>query len=400
MPFEIFRNPFEKSKNSASKFESLRDSLNSQANRKGLQYPIDLGLKDQQNFLLFTVYDANPQSFKSAESSNQRQSTGSFDSNAMKQTASNAAGALSSLMNFKLPSMTQMQGVSNFYKNQLSDPIQQARLKQDTTQTQSVTSKTRFSNSIDKTMYSIALYMPGGIESSLEASYNMEDFGMLQGLGAAGAELVNKIKGVFDSQEEFTSKEGGKDAMEGAMLATLKNAGIKVGLESVDAIANVGGVNLNAANAVKAMRRSVTNPHMEFLFQSVAQRTYSFNFKFVPRNIDEAKMVHDIIRIFRASALPSRSGGGVMLDFPAEFDIQYFRGGTENTWIPKISRCALQSIKVNYTPNELPQSHTEESFNDITGFTVDGAVPSSMSLEMTFAEMSTLVREDVVEGGF
>ena len=78
MPFEIFRNPFEKSKNSASKFESLRDSLNSQANRKGLQYPIDLGLKDQQNFLLFTVYDANPQSFKSSESSNQRQSTGSF----------------------------------------------------------------------------------------------------------------------------------------------------------------------------------------------------------------------------------------------------------------------------------------------------------------------------------
>lgn len=390
-------NPYEKSKSSAGKFESLSDSLNGQAKRKGLQYPIDLGLKDQQNFLLFTVYDSNPQSFKSSETSNQRQSSGTFDSNAMKQTASNAAGALSSLMNFNLPSMTQMQGVSNFYKNKLSDPLQQARLKQDTTQTQSVTSKTRFSNSIDKTMYSIALYMPGGIESSLETTYNMEDFGMLQGLGAGGQELVNKIKGLFNDQETAAAGEGG---VEGAMLANLKNAGIKVGLESVDAIANIGGVNLNAANAVKAMRRSVTNPHMEFLFQSVGQRTYSFSFKFVPRSIAEAKMVHDIIRIFRAATLPSRSGGGVMLDFPSEFDIQYFRGGTENTWIPKISRCALTNIKVNYTPNEQPQSHAEESFDDITGFSVSGGVPASMTLEMSFAEMSTLVREDVVEGGF
>ena len=75
-------NPYEKSKSSAGKFESLSDSLNGQAKRKGLQYPIDLGLKDQQNFLLFTVYDSNPQSFKSSETSNQRQSSGTFDSNA------------------------------------------------------------------------------------------------------------------------------------------------------------------------------------------------------------------------------------------------------------------------------------------------------------------------------
>lgn len=397
MSFEFFRNPFEKTKHSASKFESLRDSLNGQSNRKGLQYPIDLGLKDQQNFLLFTVYDANPQSFKSSESANQRQSTGTFDSNAMKQTASNAAGAMSSLMNFKLPTMAQMQGVSNYYKNKLADPLQQARLKQDTTQTQSVTSKTRFSNKLDKTMYSIALYMPGGIESNLETTYNMEDFGMLQNLGAGGQDLVNKISSLFGDQETAAAGEGG---VEGAMLANLKNAGIKVGLESVDAIANIGGINLNAANAVKAMRRAVTNPHMEFLFQSVGQRSYSFNFKFVPRSLDEAKMVHDIIRIFRASALPSRSQGGVMLDFPAEFDIQYFRGGTENTWIPKISRCALTAVNVNYTPNELPQSHPQESFDDITGFSVSGAIPASMSLSLTFSEMSTLVREDVVEGGF
>ena len=220
----------------------------------------------------------------------------------------------------------------------------------------------------------------------------MEDFGVLQQAGAGAMDVINKIKGVFGDQEE--------NDQEGAAMAILKNAGIKVGLESVDAVSNIAGVNLNAANAVNAMRRKVSNPHMEFLFDSVGQRSYSFNFKFVPRSLDEAKMCHDIIRIFRAASLPSRADGGVMLDFPAEFDIQYYHNGTENTWIPKISRCALTGVNVGYTPNGVQQMHGVESFDDITGFSVNGAVPASMTLEMTFSEMSTLVREDVIEGGF
>lgn len=392
MSFELFRNPFEKSKDSAKKFESLRDSLNSQAGRKGLQYPLDLGVKDQQNFLLFTVYDANPQSFKSSESSNQRQSTGTFDSNKMKQVAGQYAMAqINSLFSGVSTRVTQ-QAVSNYYKNQLDDPLGQARLKQDTTQTQSITSKTRFSNKLDKTMYSIALYMPEGIGSELSASYSMEDFGVLQAVAAGGADVLNKIKSVFGSTEANEET--------GAITGVLKSAGIKVGLESVDAISNIAGVNLNAANAVKAAMRQVANPHMEFLFQEVGQRSYSFNFKFVPRSLDEAKMCHDIIRIFRAASLPSRADGGVYLDFPAEFDIQYFHAGVENTWIPKISRCALTNVNVGYTPNGVQQMHGVESFDDITGFSVNGAVPASMTLEMTFSEMSTLVREDVIEGGF
>ena len=123
MSFELFRNPFEKSKDSAKKFESLRDSLNSQANRKGLQYPIDLGVKDQKNFLLFTIYDANPQSFKSSESSNQRQSTGTFDAGQMKQVAGQYAMAqLNSLLSGVSTRVTQ-QAVSKYYKNQLDDPL-------------------------------------------------------------------------------------------------------------------------------------------------------------------------------------------------------------------------------------------------------------------------------------
>jgi len=101
-----------------------------------------------------------------------------------------------------------------------------------------------------------------------------------------------------------------------------------------------------------------------------------------------------------AASLPSRADGGVYLDFPAEFDIQYFHAGVENTWIPKISRCALTNVNVGYTPNGVQQMHGVESFDDITGFSVNGAVPASMTLEMTFSEMSTLVREDVIEGGF
>jgi len=310
----------------------------------------------------------------------------------MKQVASAFGGAqLQSALSGISTRFTQ-QAVSNFYKNKLDDPLQQSRLKQDTTQTQSVTSKTRFGNKLNKTKYSIALYMPAAIKTEMEMKYTGQDFSVLKSAGLAGGDIINKLSGIFKETENME---------DGAALDVLKNAGIKVGLESVDAVSEIAGVNLNASNAIKAARRKVSNPHMEFLFDSIGQRSYSFDFKFVPRNIEEAKAVHDIVRIFRSAGLPSKSKGGVMLDFPSEFDIQYFRGGIENTWIPRISRCYLQNIEVNYTPNEgVVQTHAVESFNDITGFNVNGPAPASMSLSLGFAELSTLLREDVIEGGF
>lgn len=404
MSFELIKNPFEKSMNSSAKFETLRDRLEDQGTKRGLQYPVDLGQRDQQNFILFTVYDVNPGSFSSSDTVNKRQATVSgkaqdFTAGASGLLASGAK-ALSSLGLGGLGGFAdKMQKVSNFYKDQLeSDPLETARKKQASLSKQSVTSQTRFSNKTKKTEYSIALYMPNSIQTELSANYNMEDMGMLQGLAKAGGAAGDVIKSMFSGQAMSDEQSA---AAAGTLKDAVAQAGVKVGLEAVDAVAGVAGIDVNSAAAAKAMRRKVVNPHMEFLFESVGQRSYSFSFKMVPRNLNETKQIHDIIRIFRSAALPSsQKGGGLTLDFPAEFDISYFRGGSENTWIPRISRCALTNVSVNFTPNGKFQTLAEQSFDDVTGYSVEGAPPASVELALSFSEMSTLLREDVVEGGF
>ena len=416
MSFELFRNPFAKTADSSTKFESLQDQLNASSNRKGLQYPIDLGTKDNQDFLLFTVYDSAPQSFVSSDSA--RAANARFDGEAMKGVQNKFDAAQDAIADatanpHKADSVLggvfggwaaiakNHEAISNFYKNQLDDPLQQARLKQDTLKTQSRMSETRFSNSTKRTMYSIALYMPSsGIVSDLGTSYKGEEFGMIKGAIGTGRAAYGLMADYFDTADDIENHK--TTLQKGALGESLKQIGIKVGAETADGVAAIAGMNLNSAAAIGAYRRKVLNPHMEFMFEKVNQRTYDYTFSFTPRNIDESKMVHDIIRIFRIASLPNMpvGSGEIALDYPSEFDIQYFRGGAENTWLPRISRCALSSVNLDFTPNGKTQSHAPVEFDDITGFHVSGAPPASINLKLSFQELSTLVRDDVQSGGF
>ena len=416
MSFELFRNPFAKSKDSSVKFESLQDQLNAKANKKGLQYPIDLGTKDNQDFLLFTIYDNSPTSFHSTDTPNARMLNATFDGEAMKKSQNQFENAQQSIsaglqgtdplaaLNASL--MSEGEKITNFYNNQLDDPLQQARLKSDTLKVQSQMSKTRFAGNnpqspaggAKRTMYSIAMYMPAtGIVSSLSTSYKGENFGMMKvgqaAVGAAGV-AAKQFFGGADADGNKTDT-GPRDAL----IETLKQVGTSVIAESGDSVAGMMGMNLNSAAAIGAGRRKVLNPHMEFMFESVGQRSYNYTFSFTPRNIEESKMVHDIIRIFRIAALP-RDDHGIALDYPAEFGIQYFRGGVENTWLPRIARCALSGVELDFTPNSQVQQHAPIEFDDITGFHVSGSPPASINLKLTFQEMNTLVRKDVQDGGF
>jgi hypothetical protein len=251
-------------------------------------------------------------------------------------------------------------------------------------------------------MYSIALYMPSsGIVSDLGTSYKGEEFGMIKGAIGTGRAAYGLMADYFDKGGDIGSAIKENQA-KGALGESLKQIGIKVGAETADGVAAIAGMNLNSAAAIGAYRRKVLNPHMEFMFEKVNQRTYDYTFSFTPRNIDESKMVHDIIRIFRIASLPNMpvGQGQIALDYPSEFDIQYFRGGAENTWLPRISRCALSSVNLDFTPNNQAQSHAPVEFDDITGFHVSGAPPASINLKLSFQELSTLVRDDVQSGGF
>ena len=83
----------------------------------------------------------------------------------------------------------------------------------------------------------------------------------------------------------------------------------------------------------------------------------------------------------------------MILRVPAEFEIRFLStnpnpnqaGFVENEYLPKIARCALNSISVDYTPNSIYSSFVDNS-------------PTALTLTLQFSEMGLLTREDINKG--
>lgn len=157
-----------------------------------------------------------------------------------------------------------------------------------------------------------------------------------------------------------------------------------------------------AAGAVQAARGTVVNPRLEKLFKQKEFRNFNFSWEFYPRSRGEVDAIRDIIETFRYHAHPALSEGAgsdpnnqvqIMLRTPAEFEIRFLSsnsdigqaGFVENEFIPKIGRCVLNNISVDYTPNSIYSSFKDNS-------------PTAVTFTLSFSENGLLTRETVDKG--
>lgn len=170
-------------------------------------------------------------------------------------------------------------------------------------------------------------------------------------------------------------------------------AGSLAGQALLGAFLAQGGGLANASTAVSGM---VLNPRIEKLFKQKDIRNFSFSWDFYPRNQDEVNMIKDIIETFRYHSSPSKYSGTenandpqIVLRVPAEFTIKFIsstpNGFAENEHIPKISRCVITGIAVDYTPTGIFSTLPDNS-------------PVAYTLSLSFSEMTQLTREDIGAG--
>ena len=91
------------------------------------------------------------------------------------------------------------------------------------------------------------------------------------------------------------------------------------------------------------------------------------------------------LRMFAAPKLNNTSGG-LLFNTPAEWEIKFYNKGQENLNIPKIRRCVLTGIFVDYTPQG------EWS-------TFRNGHPVTAKLGLSFKEMEIIHRE-LIENGW
>ena len=146
----------------------------------------------------------------------------------------------------------------------------------------------------------------------------------------------------------------------------------------------------NAEAAYDKAKGQAFNPQMEVVFKSVPFRTFEFPFEFAPKNPAEKDSMHKIINMFKFHMLPEYQGTTKgFFNVPSEFQITYMYREERNTFIPKISRCVLKSMNVDFSP--------EGVFTTFKG-DGQGAHPVLTKMDLTFGETEIMTKETIATG--
>jgi hypothetical protein len=211
----------------------------------------------------------------------------------------------------------------------------------------------------------IVLYIPDKMSTGYNANYETADLGALIGGLASGKASIGGL---------FTEGTETADYM-------IRKAG---------RIANIAGFD-QFTNVLQATSKKVENPYKEQLFRSMGFRKFSFDYRFSPRNADEAEMVFGrpngksgILELFTSHMHPTMSPNGLFQTYPSEFMIIYYHNGEENTYVRKISNCVLTDMAIDYGAE---------------GFTTfDNGCPTEAFIRLQFSELETLTTDRIEKG--
>jgi hypothetical protein len=129
----------------------------------------------------------------------------------------------------------------------------------------------------------------------------------------------------------------------------------------------------------------VLNQNLELLFSGPGLRTFSYNFRFTPREEAEARVVKSIIKLFKKAMAPRLSESGIFLKSPHVFKLKYYyKNGQEHPYLNKIKTCALTNFNIQYAP-------------DGSYMTYDDGSMTSYTASMSFAELNPIYEKDIDE---
>ena len=226
-------------------------------------------------------------------------------------------------------------------------------------------------------------------------------------------------------------------------LGAISAVSSKIGQLSESILGEAG--RFDPFSSLKAQLGLATNPYNELAFKGMARKSFQFNFTFAPTSPQEATMMQNIIQSFRFHSLPELSSSTLQYFAPHEVEVKFYRtslqgknskgenqdlvadtfgrvtdftgqstlergatsvqnqtteggilgfGGTtkqvesqlvENTEIPRIGRCFVTNVSLNYAPDAK------------SSFLIDG-VPTKVEMNLTLSQALTMNRQFVLKG--
>jgi len=223
---------------------------------------------------------------------------------------------------------------------------------------------------------SIILYTPAAsLKFNYGATYDTPATG-IAGLIGQGIGDFRDTKGFVEKLKSMGSV-GGDAVKQIGRKALFGAASLIPGFEGAEAAYD------------KALGQAV-NPQMEVVFQSVPFREFAFPFEFAPKNPAEKDSIHKIINMFKFHMLPEYQGTTKgYFNTPSEFQITYMYREGINSYIPRVSRCVLKNMEVDYAPEGVISSFIPDE---------QGAAPTLATVNLSFQETEIMTKERVSDG--
>jgi hypothetical protein len=211
------------------------------------------------------------------------------------------------------------------------------------------------------TKHTIILPLPKDLEESLSVRLSQDDAGMAQGITDA---LFNMANGDGSAPET-------------------KNLIIQAAARKLNDLSKGQAGQIAGA---------IPNPYVTLMFNGVDLRSFTFTWKFAPRNETESKMLKAILQLIKGSALPTYSSGVGVLQYPMLCKMTLMSqdkswDGTENFKegshpIIGFKHALIENVTINYSPNGIPS------------FFAGTSLPTFYQVSITLKEIEYFTGED------
>lgn len=222
----------------------------------------------------------------------------------------------------------------------------------------------------------IQLYMPEQASQPSTVSWGQENFGFI------GNAIRNTASAAFNGG----GLAGATDALMGSVDGSVDRALTQFLSTAGSSLASMLGGNVSAEGLLGSVAGKIPNPYLTAVFRGVDFRSFAFTFKFYPFQLSDCDVINDIIKTFRANALPEYQEGDTFLGYPREAQISYKWKGKDNQWLHKFKRAVCTAIDVDYTGQGM--------------FSVmRNGFPSEITVSTKWTELEIVTRKDIA-GGF
>ena len=219
---------------------------------------------------------------------------------------------------------------------------------------------------------SIILYTPPTTKYEYKSTYEQAETKNLALLSETGGKLFDNIKAFV----------GGTEGS-GDLIASLGEAALVLGRQVAQGALEVTFP--GAAGFFTKRTGRALNPRMELAFQSVPFRNFQFEFDFAPKNKKEVESVNKIMQLFKFHMLPDVSNERYMIT-PSEFQITYYYRDKVNDYMPKISRCVLTDMTLDYAPEGVYHTFKADEI---------GAMPIITKMTLSFTETEIMTKQTI-----